>query len=104
MLRQRGPSTRSQAKDSPPHPSAVETLEDPRMPLQGTAKADDAPSLTRRHPPQPQPPSYNSAPQDSREEEDPEMDLQNMSRKSQWIILAVASGACAAFNGVFAKL
>jgi hypothetical protein len=32
------------------------------------------------------------------------MDLQNMSRKSQWIILAVASGACASFNGVFAKL
>jgi hypothetical protein len=33
-----------------------------------------------------------------------EMDLSNMSRKSQWIILAIASGACAAFNGVFAKL
>ncbi|KIN00473.1 hypothetical protein OIDMADRAFT_19542 [Oidiodendron maius Zn] len=27
-----------------------------------------------------------------------------MSRRSQWLILAVASGACAAFNGVFAKL
>jgi len=27
-----------------------------------------------------------------------------MSRKSQWIILAVASGCCAACNGVFAKL
>lgn len=106
MLRQRGPGTRSQAKDSPPHSSAVETLEDPRRPLQGTAKADDAASLTRRHPsqPEPQPPSYDSAPQDTGEEEDPEMDLQNMSRKSQWIILAVASGACAAFNGVFAKL
>lgn len=24
--------------------------------------------------------------------------------RSQWIILAIASGACAAFNGVFAKL
>lgn len=36
--------------------------------------------------------------------EDSEMDLSNMSRKSQWIILAIASGACAAFNGVFAKL
>jgi len=32
------------------------------------------------------------------------MDLQNMSRKTQWMILAAASGACAAFNGVFAKL
>ncbi|KAK1998498.1 hypothetical protein LX36DRAFT_656489 [Colletotrichum falcatum] len=25
-------------------------------------------------------------------------------RRNQWIVLAVASGACAAFNGVFAKL
>jgi hypothetical protein len=36
------------------------------------------------------------------EEETPEME--NLSRKSQWIVLAIASGACAAFNGVFAKL
>ncbi|KAI9724045.1 MAG: hypothetical protein M1812_000763 [Candelaria pacifica] len=27
-----------------------------------------------------------------------------MSRKTQWLALAIASGACAAFNGVFAKL
>ncbi|RDW69487.1 hypothetical protein BP6252_08507 [Coleophoma cylindrospora] len=33
-----------------------------------------------------------------------EMDLSKASRKTQWILLAVASGACAAFNGVFAKL
>ncbi|KAG0646275.1 hypothetical protein D0Z07_8386 [Hyphodiscus hymeniophilus] len=32
------------------------------------------------------------------------MSYKNMSAKSQWIVLAVASGACAAFNGVFAKL
>jgi hypothetical protein len=25
-------------------------------------------------------------------------------RRTQWIVLALASGACAAFNGVFAKL
>ncbi|KAM3065769.1 hypothetical protein ACMFMG_010005 [Clarireedia jacksonii] len=36
------------------------------------------------------------------EENDTAMD--NISRKTQWILLAVASGACAAFNGVFAKL
>ncbi|KAH7417910.1 hypothetical protein BKA64DRAFT_182758 [Cadophora sp. MPI-SDFR-AT-0126] len=30
--------------------------------------------------------------------------MENMSRKSQWIVLALASGGCAAFNGVFAKL
>lgn len=28
----------------------------------------------------------------------------NMSMRSQWMFFAVASGACAAFNGVFAKL
>jgi len=32
------------------------------------------------------------------------MALKDMSRRSQWIILALLSGACAAFNGVFAKL
>jgi hypothetical protein len=30
--------------------------------------------------------------------------FQDLSRKSQWIALAIMSGACAAFNGVFAKL
>jgi hypothetical protein len=38
------------------------------------------------------------------DEGEDKMDLTNLSRKSQWIILAVTSGACAAFNGVFAKL
>ncbi|THV49169.1 hypothetical protein BGAL_0208g00200 [Botrytis galanthina] len=38
------------------------------------------------------------------EEEEQENTMENISRKSQWILLAVASGACAAFNGVFAKL
>jgi hypothetical protein len=33
-----------------------------------------------------------------------EPEMENKSRKSEWIILAIASGACAAFNGVFAKL
>ena len=38
------------------------------------------------------------------EQESEEEMLSNASRKTQWIVLAVASGACAAFNGVFAKL
>ncbi|TVY35043.1 Transmembrane protein, partial [Lachnellula subtilissima] len=32
------------------------------------------------------------------------MEFKDLSRKSQWIALAIMSGACAAFNGVFAKL
>ncbi|TGO65778.1 hypothetical protein BCON_0001g00940 [Botryotinia convoluta] len=42
--------------------------------------------------------------EDEDEEEEQENTMENISRKSQWILLAVASGACAAFNGVFAKL
>ncbi|KAF7922754.1 hypothetical protein BELL_0080g00100 [Botrytis elliptica] len=42
--------------------------------------------------------------EDEDEEEGQENTMENISRKSQWILLAVASGACAAFNGVFAKL
>jgi len=39
-----------------------------------------------------------------RRDREAEIEYQNMSDRSQWIALAVASGACAAFNGVFAKL
>jgi FtsZ-interacting cell division protein ZipA len=42
--------------------------------------------------------------EEEEEEEEEEQMMENISRKSQWILLAVASGACAAFNGVFAKL
>lgn len=39
-------------------------------------------------------------------QDDIQPDNSNMAwmRQNQWIVLAVASGACAAFNGVFAKL
>ncbi|TEY85772.1 hypothetical protein BOTCAL_0012g00280 [Botryotinia calthae] len=42
--------------------------------------------------------------EEDEDEEEQEYTMENISRKSQWILLAVASGACAAFNGVFAKL
>lgn len=91
---------------------------DPRIPMPGgTAKPkanndDDRDDTTQSQRPSSQPPSYNSIsiPRDTRiDAEDAGgtatmMDLQNMSARSQWIILALASGACAAFNGVFAKL
>ncbi len=35
---------------------------------------------------------------------DEEMAPATWSRRNQWIAYALASGACAAFNGVFAKL
>jgi hypothetical protein len=37
-------------------------------------------------------------------EEDTVIPPQAWSLRNQWILLAIASGACAAFNGVFAKL
>lgn len=77
---------------------------------------------SRRHPLLPissdPPPSYSSVvnsssalPFESREIVDTDtlklgldMDSGRFSGRSRWIGLAVASGGCAAFNGVFAKL
>jgi chemotaxis response regulator CheB len=70
--------------------------EDPRKPLLGSRIAKME-SLSRRH----------LATTPGTEEESTEQDrqkMENLSRKSQWIVLALASGGCAAFNGVFAKL
>ncbi|KAH6676681.1 hypothetical protein B0J14DRAFT_636789 [Halenospora varia] len=39
-----------------------------------------------------------------KEGKEDDMEFKDLSRKSQWIALAVMSGACASFNGVFAKL
>lgn len=39
-----------------------------------------------------------------REERALREEMEGLSRKSQWIVLALLSGVCAAFNGVFAKL
>ncbi|CAL3967300.1 unnamed protein product [Diplocarpon coronariae] len=36
--------------------------------------------------------------------QDTATEMEIPSRKTQWIVLAIASGGCAAFNGVFAKL
>jgi tRNA wybutosine-synthesizing protein 1 len=34
----------------------------------------------------------------------PELERRTWAQRNQWIVYALASGACAAFNGVFAKL
>jgi len=79
----------------------MDALDDPRQPLLGAR--DDA-ALSQRPL---SPPSQNRSsqdPQEERSEDDQAKAMENLSRKSQWIVLALASGACAAFNGVFAKL
>lgn len=35
---------------------------------------------------------------------DMDISTRNLNSRTQWILYAIASGACAAFNGVFAKL
>jgi hypothetical protein len=86
------------------HISAMnrEDADDPRVPLLGLqgAKKDVAAALSELHS-STSPPSLPVA----HEQGDAEGEkMENLSRKSQWIVLALASGACAAFNGVFAKL
>ena len=34
----------------------------------------------------------------------PDVDTMTWVTQNRWVVLAIASGACAAFNGVFAKL
>ncbi len=80
-------------------------VDDPRQPLLGstTALAKEAEqeqqALSEQHASSPAP--AVSSPDDA---EAGEEIMENLSRKSQWIVLALASGGCAAFNGVFAKL
>ncbi len=80
-----------------------EAAPDARTPLLGQRDAKNAAdpgALSERHP-------SSVIGELEREQEQQlarEEDMENLSRKSQWIVLAVASGGCAAFNGVFAKL
>jgi hypothetical protein len=78
----------------------MDAAEDPRQPLLGAR--DDA-ALSQRHLSSP---SSQDHPEEERsvDEDDEASKMENLSSKSQWIVLALASGACAAFNGVFAKL
>ena len=87
------------------HTSAMDRgPDDPQIPLLGpqVAKQDAADvSLSQRDPSTSPPLSLLVA---HEQEGSGAENMENLSRKSQWIVLALASGACAAFNGVFAKL
>ena len=82
------------------------TADDPRRPLLGIPKNHGEGALCERHDDSSQPLSHNSTIEHEveRQEDAAEMNYKNMSARTQWIVLALASGACAAFNGVFAKL
>ena len=105
MPRQRQPESQSKRPKSRAEESASQISKTTGVSTKAPETSGDLkdPSLSRRRPAShvatsPEPSSTTG------EEEPADMDLQNMSRKSQWLILAVGSGACAAFNGVFAKL
>jgi hypothetical protein len=86
------------------HTSAMDRgADDPRVPLLGpqAARQDADAALSQRHSSTSPPPSLLVA---HEQENSGAENMENLSRKSQWIVLALASGACAAFNGVFAKL
>ena len=84
------------------HTSAMDRgPDDPRVPLLGPQAAKQDAALSQRQSSTSPPPSLLVAHEQGDEEAGT---MENLSRKSQWIVLALASGACAAFNGVFAKL
>ncbi|TVY56517.1 hypothetical protein LCER1_G002168 [Lachnellula cervina] len=98
-------STSTPAKHIPTAPRATSrstALDDtfPRDPLLGTSLSQ------RQHPSHPSTSTSTSTKlvEKQVEHEQDEMEFKDLSRKSQWIALAIMSGACAAFNGVFAKL
>jgi hypothetical protein len=98
MVRKRAPkiSTAQSSSATPPSTKArnqnvgTTTAMSEQQALLGT---ESSPALSQPHP--------NG---DNIEEEQEGDTMENLSKKSQWIVLAIASGACAAFNGVFAKL
>ena len=79
----------------------MDAADDPREPLVGSRAGA---ALSQRHLSLPPSRDHLSEHQEDRTEGDEAKKMENLSSKSQWIVLALASGACAAFNGVFAKL
>lgn len=60
--------------------------------------------VRRRQTKQPEDKSPITANPDINANDDDMPSTRNWSTRTQWIFFAIASGACAAFNGVFAKL
>ncbi|KAF9881718.1 transcription initiation factor iia small subunit [Colletotrichum karsti] len=95
MLRQRQPAAAASAPDRPlkeeiPTMAAAKTtsLDNERRPLLPRHEDDE----------------HSQPPTEADENETDDDSKMTWARRNQWIVLAIASGACAAFNGVFAKL
>ncbi|KZL74981.1 transcription initiation factor 2a small subunit [Colletotrichum tofieldiae] len=97
MLRQRQPAAAASAPDRPQKEqiptmaaATTTTLDNEHRPLLPRHE-DDACNNSSRQPTE-------------ADDNDEPTETMTWARRNQWIVLAVASGACAAFNGVFAKL
>lgn len=95
------PSSKARPLSKSGHAAAMDAADDPRQPLLG---ARDNAALSQRPLSSPSSQDHPSEEERIEDEDDEARKMENLSRKSQWIVLALASGACAAFNGVFAKL
>lgn len=110
MIRQRRP-----APAQSPSSAAAATAEEPTLstPAPRTAKERPAAKMdfsgeSRRVPSSPPADERRSLLPNTIDEGEDESfedhDKMGWARQNKWIVLAIASGACAAFNGVFAKL
>lgn len=96
MLRQRRPADQASTgdTDSAPvsSPANIKRGEGPRSTVEMASEDEQRPLLDSQQP------------NDTTQEAEEDMAQASWIRRNQWIVLALASGACAAFNGVFAKL
>lgn len=112
MIHQRRPAHPQQAP-SQSHSGSVAAAPTFSTPAPRTAKGQQRAKMnsnveSRQIPSPSLPPSHERRPllSDNNEEEDNSQKDDSMGwvHQNKWIVLAIASGACAAFNGVFAKL
>ncbi|KAK2008486.1 hypothetical protein LZ32DRAFT_609436 [Colletotrichum eremochloae] len=98
MLRQRQPAASVNAVPNRPQKAQIPTM----AAATSTTLDNEHRPLLPRH----ENDVHSSSSQQATEavDNDETTDSMAWARRNQWIVLAVASGACAAFNGVFAKL
>nr|XP_036588453.1 transcription initiation factor iia small subunit [Colletotrichum truncatum]KAF6799826.1 transcription initiation factor iia small subunit [Colletotrichum truncatum] len=94
MLRQRQPATAS-APDRP---------QKEQIPTMAAAKTTTLDNERRPLLPRHEDDEHSQPLTDDEDSEGNDKIKMAWARRNQWIVLAIASGACAAFNGVFAKL
>lgn len=98
MLRQRRPAVESSPVDAQTPVPACEKGTTPSAKMHAEPEAGEGAPLL------PQQPEANGGVDDKQDEDGGSFGTMSALRQNQWMVLALGSGACAAFNGVFAKL